>query len=74
METHINANPVEVIKKDIYLIENKLNHKKYIGQAINVKNRLKRHRSGSLEKNPSLIHAAIKKYGWENFFVTILEH
>ena len=39
-KTDIDANPVEVIKKDIYLIKNKINNKVYIGQAINTSKRI----------------------------------
>lgn len=31
----VHDNPVEIIKKDIYLIRNKINGRGYVGQAIN---------------------------------------
>jgi len=34
---NIHANPVEPIKKEIYIIKNDLNNKVYIGQAIDSK-------------------------------------
>lgn len=74
MKTNIDVNPVEVIKKDIYLIKNKINNKVYIGQAINTSKRIQAHIQGRNKDGQSLIHMAIEKYGWENFSVTILEN
>lgn len=58
------------MKKDIYLIENLLNHKKYIGQSNNPIRRLVEHKC---HKNNYPIHNAIQKYGLDNFKLTILE-
>lgn len=55
---------------DIYLIINLINGKKYVGQTINLKNRIRGHRGGY---GNSLIAKAIRKHGWENFAVVILE-
>jgi len=52
----------------IYMIENLVNGKKYIGQGI-VKDRLRKHRSAS---HNELLRRAIKKYGKENFKFKIL--
>lgn len=63
---------------EIYLIENLLNNKKYIGLTTkNSEKRFKEHlwiaktTSNKVKKNA--IHAAIQKYGNENFKLTVLE-
>lgn len=55
----------------IYLLENKINNKKYIGQTC--RNPKSRWRNGLGYKNQSVIGKAIDKYGWGNFSHTILE-
>lgn len=57
----------------IYMIRNKINNKKYIGQTrCGIKIRLKQHIKDSRKKDNCPIHRAIKKYGIENFDVTII--
>ena len=51
----------------IYMYENKINGKKYIGQTTNFNRRCREHLNGDY-----LIDKAIKKYGIENFDITIL--
>ena len=69
----VHDNPVEIIKKDIYLIRNKINGKGYVGQAINYKERFRSHCKPSSAKEGSLIDKAIQKYGPDNFSVELLE-
>lgn len=54
----------------IYKIENLLNHKKYIGQSIDIETRFYKHKSA---KDNFHIHRAIQKYGKENFSFEIIE-
>jgi group I intron endonuclease len=55
----------------IYLITNKVNNKKYVGQTIkSIKTRWKRHCwACTLKSNRMTISNAILKYGKENFFI-----
>jgi group I intron endonuclease len=59
----------------IYLLKNNVNGKIYIGKANNISRRISRHRSTEFSKNQrnTKICKAIRKYGWENFTVEILE-
>lgn len=59
------------MKKAIYKIENKINHKIYIGQSINPQERWKTHCTKK-PKYRSLIYNAIKKYGKESFTFEII--
>ena len=54
----------------VYLIENKINGKKYVGQTVRSLNR-RLHEHIFLDH--SVIHRAIDKYGWQNFKVSVLE-
>jgi group I intron endonuclease len=54
----------------IYKITNLVNNKVYIGQSTRVSRVIERKYKGS----GKVIHLAIKKYGWENFKVEILEY
>jgi group I intron endonuclease len=54
----------------IYLIRNLLNGKAYIGQTVtSIANRMRRHRYESRKGSKQAIHAAIRKYGIENFAI-----
>lgn len=67
--------PWEVImKKDIYIIKNKINEKVYIGQTVNPNQRWAQYKS-AVKKNPGeqLITKAMNKYGFEVFWMEILE-
>ena len=57
----------------IYILENQVNGKKYVGKDRNLPNRSKDHLKGRCPNSPA-IHAAIKKYGVENFSVEIIRY
>ena len=59
------------MKKAIYKIENKINHKIYIGQSKNPEERFLQHCYKN-EKYKSLINEAILKYGKNNFSFEII--
>lgn len=67
----MHANPVGLIKKDIYIIKNDINNKVYVGQSFNADKRFKSHCKGNYDN--SLIDAAIQKYGKQHFWFEILE-
>lgn len=56
----------------IYKLTNKVNQKIYIGQTNNIKRRLQQHSYGKDWKK-CIVSRAVRKYGWENFAVEILE-
>ena len=57
----------------IYIIENQINHKKYVGQSIDPIKRWRIHKTEDI-KNPNLIIGkAFLKYGIDNFTMTIIE-
>lgn len=65
-------------KIGIYCFTNNINNKKYVGQSKQLERRYYLHIRDSLsktkqEKDTSLLHAAIRKYGIENFSYEILE-
>ena len=56
----------------IYLIENLINNKKYVGQSKNILARWSGHKCDSKTRDLSL-YCAMRKYGLENFKFSILE-
>lgn len=54
----------------IYKITNNINGKLYIGQTINFDRRLREHK---LAKDNYPIHTAIRKYGWGNFTMEVID-
>lgn len=67
---NFHADSVGSLKKSIYVIENDINDKKYVGQSKNPKKRFETHCKRSAD---SLLSEAILKYGKEHFFLRILE-
>ena len=62
------------MKGYIYLIENKINEKKYVGKTyLNIEKRWKQHCNDSKRFNRPL-YQAMKKYGIENFSIKEIEY
>lgn len=57
----------------IYIIENKINGKKYVGQSVDVEHRWAQHRSSAKAGGKVALHKAIRKYGEENFYLSIID-
>lgn len=55
----------------IYKFTNRINGKVYIGQTYNLQTRLNSHKSKALNTK-NKFYNAIRKYGWENFELSIL--
>lgn len=58
----------------IYLFENKINNKKYVGQTYNIKSRYASHKyyTTHTPKPTDYFHIALNKYGIDNFRFSIL--
>ena len=58
----------------IYEFVNNINQKVYVGQTVNFKKRIRDHRFNynKIIKN-TLFYNALRKYGWENFSINIIE-
>lgn len=56
----------------VYHLINKINGNGYIGQAVDFKDRMNKYKGLRCKQQPKLYNA-IKKYGWNNFDVHILE-
>lgn len=58
----------------VYVITNIVNGKRYVGQTISsIKSRWRQHKHEAKSGSRYAIHAAIRKYGPENFTITCLE-
>lgn len=58
-------------KSGIYCFINKINRKRYIGQAKSIYTRYRKHFRG--ESDAPKFENVVKKYGWDNFDIEILE-
>lgn len=64
---------MEYLNSGIYMILNKINNKRYIGQAVDLKRREREHFFGKKRTNP-LLRNSMKKYGYKNFEFIVLEY
>ena len=63
------------MKKDIYIIKNRINNFVYVGQAINSAESFIAHcKQSSIMHGNSIIDKAIQKYGANNFWFDIIEY
>jgi group I intron endonuclease len=58
---------------NIYVITNKINNKKYVGQTINPNSRFNQHIISSKKDTNIFLYNAINKYGNENFSFDLVE-
>lgn len=64
------------MRKDIYIIKNKINDKCYIGQSVDYKTRFRKHCEEARRHNyhyKSCLYDAMNELGVENFYVELLE-
>jgi group I intron endonuclease len=57
----------------IYEFVNNLNQKVYVGQALNYKQRIRSHKFNLKQNKNTPFYNALKKYGWKNFSINIIE-
>ena len=61
----------------IYRYTNLINNKKYVGQTNNIDRRIREHKNNSFNSKSinyeNKIHQAIRKYGYDNFKIDIIE-
>ena len=63
-------------KKGIYMLTNNVNKKRYIGKSSNLMERFLNYSSKGLieQKQSSMIHRALIKFGYDKFSITIIEY
>jgi group I intron endonuclease len=61
------------MKSYVYVIENKINGKLYVGKANNVERRWSKHRAAARDGADGLLYRAIRKHGVENFQIRIVD-
>jgi len=63
--------------KGIYLIENLINGHRYVGQSVDIQQRISYHKSTRFNENAGeydyVLYKALRKYDWEDFKIMVLE-
>jgi len=62
-----------VTTSNIYLITNKINNKKYVGQSSNTEERWYRHSVDYKRLTDRYLYRAMNKYGFDNFYFEVIE-
>lgn len=57
----------------VYVAENQVNGKKYVGWAVSLRRRKLSHRLAAVKGSPLVFYHAIRKYGWEAFKWKVLK-
>jgi group I intron endonuclease len=61
------------MKSYIYIIENRIDGKVYVGKANDVKRRWEKHRAAAREGSDGLLYRAMRKHGVENFQIRVID-
>lgn len=58
---------------NIYVIKNKINNMRYVGQSVDVKKRWYTHKNNAKHESDIYLYNAMKKHGIDNFEIKIIE-
>lgn len=61
------------MKSYIYIIENKIDGKAYVGKANNIERRWRKHRDAARDGSDGLLYRAMRKHGIENFQIRAVD-
>lgn len=61
------------MKSYIYIIENKIDGKAYVGKANDIERRWRKHRDAARDGADGLLYRAMRKHGIENFQIRVID-